>query len=30
MVRLDGSDEIADLAVVRYSEEEAELLDEEE
>lgn len=30
MVRLDGNDEIADLAVVRYSEEEAELLDEEE
>ena len=30
MVRLDGSDEIADLAVVRYSEEEEELLDEEE
>ena len=30
MVRLDGSDEIADLAVVRYSEEEEELLEEEE
>jgi len=30
MVRLDGTDGIADLAVVRYSEEEEKLLDEEE